>query len=203
VNGRNTQNSLLRDPRGPPTCTPETVRRRPLWHQAEESLHFGVLVARSQVEMQSILGDAVLGYQQKEEVGEMPSSFDAAGGSSTTSCGSFDVMRQPSASAQNAASRAGSRQSMLTFWIRRVKSSPYGSTIVSHVERRGERRFYPRVHSFKVHAQSSTGLLLQEATPAGRYFKSPPRPTSVRRSSPTSLHRDRETVERVHLNRAR
>jgi len=64
----------------------------------------------------------------------MPSSFDAAGGSSTTSCGSFDVMRQPSASAQNAASRAGSRQSMLTFWIRRVKSSPYGSTIVSHVE---------------------------------------------------------------------
>jgi len=36
---------------------------------AEESLHFGVLVARSQVEMQSILGDAVLGYQQKEEVG--------------------------------------------------------------------------------------------------------------------------------------
>jgi len=70
----------------------------------------------------------------------MPSSFDAAGGSSTTSCGSFDVMRQPSASAQNAASRAGSRQSMLTFWIRRVKSSPYGSTSSVTSKRRGERR---------------------------------------------------------------
>jgi len=122
----------------------------------------------------------------------MPSSFDAAGGSSTHFVRFVRRDAPTERFAQNAARPSGVETVDAQFWIRRVKSSPYGSTIVSHVEAPRRASLLPsRAFLQSPRSIVDRPVVARSHPSRGDISRVPPRPTSVRRSSRRRFKRSR------------